>query len=44
MNYDISGIIKEYPNVHIGVLVGHNMDNKHQIQELYTLQKEVKLS
>ena len=40
MNYDISGIIKEYPNVHIGVLVGRNMDNKNQIPELYTLQKE----
>ena len=40
MKYDISGIIKEYPGIHIGVLVGQNMDNKRQIPELYTLQKE----
>ena len=40
MNYDISGIIKEYPGIHIGVLVGRNMDNKRQIPELYNLQKE----
>ena len=40
MKYDITGIIKEYPGVHIGVLVGRNMDNKSQIPELYTLQKE----
>lgn len=40
MKYDISGIIKEYPDVHIGVLVGRNMDNKRQIPELYNLQKD----
>ena len=40
MKYDISGIIKEYPGVHIGVLVGRNMDNKNRIPELYTLQNE----
>jgi len=40
MKYDITGIIKEYPGVHIGVLVGRNMDNKNRIPELYTLQKE----
>ena len=40
MKYDITGIIKEYPRIHIGVLVGRNMDNKNRIPELYTLQKE----
>ena len=40
MKYDISGIIKEYPGVHIGVLIGKNMDNKSQIPELYNLQKD----
>ena len=40
MKYDISGVTLQYPNVHIGVLVGRNMDNKGQIPELYNLQKE----
>ena len=40
MKYDITGIIKEYPEVHIGVLTGYDMDNKRQIKELYGLQKQ----
>ena len=40
MKYDITGIIKDYPDVHIGVLVGRDMDNKRQIPELYQLQKQ----
>jgi len=40
MKYYISGIIKEYPDVHIGVLVGRNMNNNRQIPELYNLQKD----
>ena len=40
MKYDITGIIKEYPSVHIGVLTGKNMDNNSQIPELNNLQKE----
>jgi DNA/RNA-binding domain of Phe-tRNA-synthetase-like protein len=40
MKYDITGILSEYPEIHIGVLVGRNMDNKRQVPELYRLQKE----
>ncbi len=40
MKYDITGVIKEYPRIHIGVLIGLNMDNKRQIPELYQLQKQ----
>ncbi len=32
MKYDITGIIKEYPGIHIGVLVGRNMNNKKNYQ------------
>jgi DNA/RNA-binding domain of Phe-tRNA-synthetase-like protein len=39
MKYNISEIINNYPEVHIGVLVGQNMDNNRQIPELYYLQK-----
>ena len=40
MKYDITDVIKEYPEIHIGVLIGRDMDNKRQIPELYRLQKE----
>lgn len=40
MNFDITGIIKDYPDVHIGVLVGQGMDNSRQIPGLMRLQKE----
>lgn len=40
MRYDITDILTNYPNIHIGVLVGRNMDNKRQVPELYALQKE----
>jgi DNA/RNA-binding domain of Phe-tRNA-synthetase-like protein len=40
MKYSIIGVIKEYPDIHIGVLVGRGMDNKRQIPELYHLQKQ----
>ena len=40
MKYDITGILSKYPEIHIGVLVGRNMDNKRQVPELYGLQKE----
>lgn len=40
MKYDITDIIKEHPEIHIGVLVGTRMDNTRQIPELYQLQKQ----
>jgi DNA/RNA-binding domain of Phe-tRNA-synthetase-like protein len=40
MIYDITRVIEEYPEIHIGVLIGQGMDNKRQIPELYQLQKE----
>ena len=40
MNYDISEVSKEYQGIHIGVLVGQNMDNRRQIPELVILQEE----
>ena len=40
MNYNIAGIIQEYPEVHIGVLVGRGMNNKREIRNLAQLQKE----
>ena len=39
MKYDITGVINEYPDIHIGLLIGKNMDNKRQLPELYQLQK-----
>ena len=39
MKYDITGVLKDYPDIHIGLLTGHDMDNKRQIPELYQLQK-----
>lgn len=40
MKYDITNILTKYPRIHIGVLVGQNMDNTRQIPTLYDLQKE----
>ncbi len=40
MKYSITGVIEKYPEVHIGVLVGLNMDNRRQIPGLLQLQKE----
>ncbi|MCJ7732785.1 hypothetical protein MUP51_10765 [Candidatus Bathyarchaeota archaeon] len=40
MKYSITGIIREYPGIHIGVLMGRDMDNKRQIPELFQLQKK----
>ncbi len=39
MKYDITGVLEDYPGIHIGLLVGHEMDNTRQIPELYQLQK-----
>ena len=40
MNYDISEVTNEYQGIHIGVLVGQNMDNRRQIPELVMLQEK----
>ena len=40
MKYNISQVLTKYPRIHIGVLVGQNMDNTRQIPTLYDLQKE----
>lgn len=40
MRYDITGISSDYPDIHIGVLIGRDMDNKRQAPDLYTLQKD----
>jgi DNA/RNA-binding domain of Phe-tRNA-synthetase-like protein len=39
MKYDITGVIQEYPDIHIGVLVGRDMDNKRVINDLPQLQR-----
>ena len=40
MKFDITGIIEEYPDIHIGVLVGRGLDNKVPNGDLRRLQKE----
>jgi DNA/RNA-binding domain of Phe-tRNA-synthetase-like protein len=40
MKYSITGVIREYPGINIGVLVGRDMDNKRPILELFQLQKQ----
>ncbi len=40
MKYSITGVIREYPGINIGVLVGRDMDNKRPIPELFQLQKQ----
>jgi DNA/RNA-binding domain of Phe-tRNA-synthetase-like protein len=40
MKFDITGIIEDYPDVHIGVLVGKGLDNKVPNGDLNRLQKE----
>ena len=40
MKYDISGVIDDYPDVHIGVLVGRGLDNKTPYGDLFQLQKD----
>ena len=40
MKYSITGVMERYPEVHIGVLVGQNMDNKRKIPELFQFQKD----
>ena len=40
MKYSITNIIEKYPGIHIGVLIGKNMDNTRQIPELYQMQKQ----
>lgn len=40
MKFDITGIIEEYPDIHIGVLVGRGLDNKVPNGDLLRLQKE----
>lgn len=40
MRYDITGILSDYPDIRIGVLVGKGLDNKTPYGELYGLQKE----
>lgn len=40
MRYDITSIIEDYPEVHIGVLVGSEMDNTRNIPELPQLQRD----
>jgi DNA/RNA-binding domain of Phe-tRNA-synthetase-like protein len=39
MKYSITGVIERYSEVHIGVLVGQNMNNKRKIPELFQFQK-----
>jgi DNA/RNA-binding domain of Phe-tRNA-synthetase-like protein len=40
MKFDISGIVEDYPGVHIGVLVAKGLDNKISYADLFRLQKE----
>ncbi len=40
MKFNISGILDDYPETHIGVLVGRGLDNKVPNSELFRLQKE----
>ena len=39
MRFDITGIIDEYPDVHIGVLFAEGINNNTPFEELYRLQK-----
>ena len=39
MKFDITGVLADYPGIHIGLLVGRGMENTLQIPELYQLQK-----
>ena len=40
MKFDISGILDDYPDIHIGVLVGKGLDNKVPNDDLFRLQKQ----
>jgi DNA/RNA-binding domain of Phe-tRNA-synthetase-like protein len=40
VKYSITDIIEKYPEIHIGVLVGKNMENNRQIPDLYRMQKQ----
>jgi len=40
LNFDITDVLKDYPEVHIGVLIGQDMNNSGQIPVLIRLQKE----
>jgi len=40
LKFDISGILDDYPDIHIGVLVGRGLDNKVPNDDLFRLQKE----
>jgi DNA/RNA-binding domain of Phe-tRNA-synthetase-like protein len=40
MNYDISNVVEKYPSIHIGVLIGRDMNNQSQIPDLEELQKQ----
>ena len=39
MNYNIADVIQDYPDIHIGVLIGRGMDNKREIKNIVQLQK-----
>jgi DNA/RNA-binding domain of Phe-tRNA-synthetase-like protein len=40
VKYNITAIIEKYPEIHIGLLVGKNMENTRQIPDLYLMQKQ----
>ena len=40
MEYNISNIIEKYPEINIGVLIGKNIDNTKNIDELDEMQRE----
>jgi DNA/RNA-binding domain of Phe-tRNA-synthetase-like protein len=40
MRFDITGVLADYPDIHIGVLVGTGMDNKKPYDDLFRLQME----
>ncbi len=40
MKYDITGVLGDHPDIHIGVLVCRGLDNTKQYPELLRLQKE----
>ena len=44
LRFDISGILDDYPDINIGVLVGKGLDNKTPYGDLFQLQEEALVS